>query len=257
MSNRRIEGTLGRLLVQSACFGRVVVGPTTWALCALLFCVAGSDRAAIESDARDRTTPSDTGRGDSDEGSRGGTERDSAVAPGAAVSPGTAVSAGAVSPGTSEAPDQLSDESGASGSNDGTTDDPNDGGPPADESGFVPEEVFLATLPVVEPDPIDISVSPETPAIAVQLARFIWRDAPDATTVDLARRGKLELPSDVYAEAQRLLADPRSERGFESFFGAWTEATRSKELVNVAVDDAGVSRASDYVAALNTELYAG
>jgi hypothetical protein len=94
---------------------------------------------------------------------------------------------------------------------------------------FLPDERPLPTPELIEPDPVEINVGDNVPVVALRLARFIWRTAPDATTVALARQGELETAQEVYEEAQRMLADPRAKQGFLSFFGAWAEVTNTVE----------------------------
>lgn len=129
---------------------------------------------------------------------------------------------------------------------------------------FVPEETPLEVAPLVEPDPLDVKLGGSVPPIAVRLARFIWRSEPDAQTVDLANRGKLETAEAVYAEAQRLIQDERGQRGFISFFGAWAEYNRLSEQVvpadllpveDAATQDAAAedAAAEDYWAAARDE----
>lgn len=124
---------------------------------------------------------------------------------------------------------------------------------------FLPEERPLPTPELIEPDPIDVNFGDSVPAIAVRLARFIWRSEPDATTVALARNGELETASQVYEEALRLLADERAERGFLSFFGAWSEVTRTADngLSAFSSDggvDGGDAGAIDFRTAARAEL---
>lgn len=250
VSNCRIEGALGKLLRTSIDVHTRFVGRTVLVLCV----AACSDRVALEhedergTDMETDETTRDEPESDAGETSSRGQQEDSSVV----VSP-EQTGADGTDPGVSDTTGTGTTASGG---------ETRDGGVSPDETGFTPNEEPLPTLPVVEPDPIDIQAGPATPAIAVQLARFIWREAPDATTVDLARRGKLVSARDVYEEAQRLLADPRSERGFRSFFGAWTEVTRSEELetgsrsdAGTFGTDAGVFGTSEYVDALRAELY--
>lgn len=127
---------------------------------------------------------------------------------------------------------------------------------------FLPDERPPQTAALVEPDPVEINVGDTVPAVAVRLARFIWRSEPDAVTVDLARRGKLSSAEEVYEEAQRLLADARAERGYLSFFGAWAEfaqtATIDSGLTAASGSDAGIgdagSRASFFDGAARAEF---
>lgn len=130
---------------------------------------------------------------------------------------------------------------------------------------FLPDERPPQAAVLVEPDPVDINVGNTVPAVAVRLARFIWRSEPDAVTVDLARRGKLSSAEEVYEEAQRLLADARAERGFLSFFGAWAEFAQAENIdsgltalpdSDTGVDDAGAQTPSlDGVARSEFEAY--
>jgi Protein of unknown function (DUF1588)/Protein of unknown function (DUF1592) len=128
---------------------------------------------------------------------------------------------------------------------------------------FLPEERPLPTPDLVEPDPVDIHVGDSVPDIAVRLSRFIWRTEPDATTVDLARKGELDTAQGVYDEAQRLLEDPRARQGFLSFFGAWSELTGATEAglthhdgdAGVAPPDGGARVAFDVAARAELDAY--
>lgn len=133
---------------------------------------------------------------------------------------------------------------------DGGSDGGEPGGRPTRPT-FLPEERPLPTAELVEPDPIDINVGDSVPPIAVRLGRFIWRTEPDATTVDLARKGELDDAESVYREALRLLADPRAERGFLSFFGAWADVARPHDDSPMQSPDDGGAAAVDGGAAFS------
>lgn len=59
--------------------------------------------------------------------------------------------------------------------------------------------------------------------LASELSYFLWRSAPDQSLLDAAESGKLASASDVEAQAQRLLDDPRAKRGVRDFFAQWLE----------------------------------
>jgi Protein of unknown function (DUF1588)/Protein of unknown function (DUF1592) len=108
----------------------------------------------------------------------------------------------------------------------------------------LPDELPPITAPLVVPDPSDDLTSaagaPQASALAYDLARFIWRALPDEQTLALAREGALNGAEGMHAEAQRLLMDPRADRGFLSFFGAWAEYERAETLIgHLARADAG------------------
>lgn len=128
---------------------------------------------------------------------------------------------------------------------------------------FLPDERPPQTASLIEPDPIEVNVGDSVPVVAVRLARFIWRAEPDATTVDLARRGGLSSAEAVHEQALQMLEDPRAERGFLSFFGAWAEFAQAQASVSgltteLARGDGGVGdaggEASPFAAAARAEF---
>lgn len=59
--------------------------------------------------------------------------------------------------------------------------------------------------------------------VASRLAFQFWDSPPDEQLLDKAEQGELQEPAAILAEAERLLADPRSDRGLVRFFREWTE----------------------------------
>ena len=57
--------------------------------------------------------------------------------------------------------------------------------------------------------------------LAGNLSYFLWSSMPDAELLDLAASGALRDPSVLEAQAERLLADPKSERFFGEFILQW------------------------------------
>ncbi len=58
-------------------------------------------------------------------------------------------------------------------------------------------------------------------ALACRLAYFLWNSPPDEALGSLADSGELRRPGVLRAQAERLLADPRSRRFIEDFLGQW------------------------------------
>lgn len=58
-------------------------------------------------------------------------------------------------------------------------------------------------------------------ALACRLSYFLWNSMPDEKLTALAATGALKKPGALRAEADRLLADPRSQRFVEDFLGQW------------------------------------
>ena len=57
--------------------------------------------------------------------------------------------------------------------------------------------------------------------LASRLSFFLWAQPPDSTLVNLAKRGALSNPATLQAQAQRMLADPRSEALATRFAAQW------------------------------------
>ncbi len=60
-------------------------------------------------------------------------------------------------------------------------------------------------------------------ALATRLSLFLWNSEPDATLRELAARGELHRPEVLRKQADRLLADSRSDRFVEAFLDYWLE----------------------------------
>lgn len=76
-----------------------------------------------------------------------------------------------------------------------------------------------ATLPT---DDADVTNANQF-ALAERLAYFLWCSTPDVELLELARAGKLSLPSVLREQTERLLKDERSERFVEDFLGQWLD----------------------------------
>ena len=57
--------------------------------------------------------------------------------------------------------------------------------------------------------------------IASRLSYFLWGSMPDDELIQLAKRKKLNHPKALIAQADRLLADPKSERFVKGFLDSW------------------------------------
>ncbi len=71
--------------------------------------------------------------------------------------------------------------------------------------------------------------------LAARLASVLWQSAPDDALLDAAAEGVLDDPAGLRAEAERLLADPRAERGVLGFFA---EAFTLERLADLNKDRA-------------------
>jgi hypothetical protein len=60
-------------------------------------------------------------------------------------------------------------------------------------------------------------------ALAARLSYFLWNSEPDSTLRSLAEQGKLRDMDTLVAQADRLLADPRSNRFVEAFLDYWLD----------------------------------
>ena len=64
-------------------------------------------------------------------------------------------------------------------------------------------------------------------AIAARLAYFLWNSPPDAKLRELAQAGKLHDKSGLLAQADRLIADPNSQRFAETFTDYWLDLRKA------------------------------
>lgn len=82
-------------------------------------------------------------------------------------------------------------------------------------------------------------------ALATRLALLLWNSTPDSTLRAIAARGDLHRPEVLRAQADRLLADPRSSRFVDAFLDYWLEIRKVNDTSpstalysDYAVDDA-------------------
>jgi hypothetical protein len=73
------------------------------------------------------------------------------------------------------------------------------------------------------------------PELALRLSLSLWDSIPDDELLDAAENDELSTPAQVRRQAQRMLDDPRSDRGLRRFFREWTETSE----VAVASKDRG------------------
>jgi hypothetical protein len=59
--------------------------------------------------------------------------------------------------------------------------------------------------------------------IAARLSFFLWRTLPDATLMSAAASGTLSTPTQIQAQAQRMLADPKAVDAINDFTTQWLE----------------------------------
>jgi hypothetical protein len=63
-------------------------------------------------------------------------------------------------------------------------------------------------------------------AVAARLSYLLWSGPPDDALLDAAAAGALDDPDGIEAEARRMLADPRAERGLADFHRQWLAVPR-------------------------------
>ncbi|TWT37563.1 hypothetical protein KOR34_25160 [Posidoniimonas corsicana] len=83
-----------------------------------------------------------------------------------------------------------------------------------------PQFLFRVDLLPPEPQQAEHAVVADS-ALASRLSYFLWCSAPDDELLGLANEAKLSADATLTEQIARLLADPRSERFIESFFGQW------------------------------------
>ncbi len=82
--------------------------------------------------------------------------------------------------------------------------------------------------------------------LASRLSYFLWSSMPDARLFELARDGKLHTESQLCAEVDRMLAEPKSKALVENFAGQWLQLrdleALSPDPVKFAAFDAQLRR---------------
>jgi hypothetical protein len=68
-------------------------------------------------------------------------------------------------------------------------------------------------------------------AVAARLARFLWSSVPDEPLLEAAAAGRLTEPAGLRAEAERMLADPKSKRFVREFTDQWLDLARFLDMM--------------------------
>lgn len=92
---------------------------------------------------------------------------------------------------------------------------------------------FLYRVEIGRPTEVPGVVALTGDEVAVRLANFLWRSAPDEALLDAARDGRLDDAEGVMDEARRMLADPRSDVSIGHFHTAWLGM---EQLLNRNID---------------------
>jgi len=66
--------------------------------------------------------------------------------------------------------------------------------------------------------------------LAARLSYQFWQTQPDAALLDAARSGELLTDDGFEAQLERVLADPKAERGIAEFIGQWLENPKLEDL---------------------------
>ena len=72
--------------------------------------------------------------------------------------------------------------------------------------------------------------TPDGYVVATRLALYLWDSIPDATLLRAASEGKLATRQQVAAQADRMLADPRTKTKLHGFFHHWLELERGESI---------------------------
>ncbi len=80
-------------------------------------------------------------------------------------------------------------------------------------------------------------------ALASRLSYFLWSSLPDDELFDLARKGQLR--TNLRAQVDRMLADPRAKRFVSSFVGQWLQTRDAETLFIDARRFLGMRRRED------------
>jgi len=71
---------------------------------------------------------------------------------------------------------------------------------------------------------------PDDYQIATRLALSLWDSIPDQTLLQAAAQNKLHKPEEITAQANRMLADPRTKEKLHGFFHHWLELERAESI---------------------------
>jgi hypothetical protein len=96
-------------------------------------------------------------------------------------------------------------------------------------------------------------------ALATRLALFLWNSEPDAALRERAARRELHRPEVLRAEAERLLADPKSARFVNAFLDYWIEVRKMDDTTpsTVLYNDYYLDDALTEAALAETRLFFG
>jgi Protein of unknown function (DUF1592)/Protein of unknown function (DUF1588)/Protein of unknown function (DUF1595)/Protein of unknown function (DUF1587) len=80
---------------------------------------------------------------------------------------------------------------------------------------------------------------------AARISFFIWQSTPDDTLLDAAQNGTLDSQNGLEQQVDRLLADPRAQRGVREFFGSWLDVNKIDSIIKATqYDITSVQKAS-------------
>jgi len=93
------------------------------------------------------------------------------------------------------------------------------------ERGTSFEDAMIAGYKAIlcSPDFLFVGLEGGSYTLASRLSYFLWNSMPDDTLLALAKSGDLAKPTTLKAQADRLLADRRSDRFIEHFLDEWLE----------------------------------
>lgn len=90
---------------------------------------------------------------------------------------------------------------------------------------------FLYRVEFGMPDPVETDVVQLSPyEIASRLSYLLWATMPDDALFAAAEQGKLGKPSEIKAQAERMLADPRAREAVKNFHRQWLGLAKIDEI---------------------------
>lgn len=114
-----------------------------------------------------------------------------------------------------------------------------------------PSVVYRVELGQPHPDDPTLRVLTDW-EVATRMSLLLWDRPPDDALLDAVARGALATPEGLAAQADRLLADPRSEEAIEAFFAQYLDLGR---LENASPDPATYPRFTEPLrAAMHNEV---